>query len=67
MVKNEGAWIDTRTGQVVTVEPEEGIQLAAPGTEISDEVAALVEAAKPSKGKRGKETATAPAASEARD
>ncbi len=41
-----GVWIDTATGQVVTSEPTEGVQLAAPGVTIDDPTAALIAAAR---------------------
>jgi hypothetical protein len=71
MARNEGVWIDTRTGQVVTAEPEEGVLLAAPGAELTPDIEAAIEAAKAAapaepKGRARKETATAKAATETR-
>lgn len=34
----KGVWLDLGSGQVVHSEPEEGIQLAAPGTKITPDV-----------------------------
>lgn len=41
-----GAWIDTKTGKVVAKQPEEGVQLIAPGTEPTDAQRAYVEEVK---------------------
>lgn len=40
---NPGAWVDSKTGQVVGKEPEEGIQLLAPGIEPTDAQRAYVD------------------------
>jgi hypothetical protein len=34
-ISKTGVFIDTKTGQVVDSQPEEGVQLVAPGTEIT--------------------------------
>lgn len=43
---SDGTWIDTKTGKVVTSQPEEGVQLHAPGTEVTPDVQAAIDAAK---------------------
>jgi hypothetical protein len=45
-VSKGGVFIDTKTGQVVESQPEEGIQLVAPGGVIDDNARALIETAK---------------------
>jgi hypothetical protein len=46
MSDSKGVWIDSRTGKVVTTQPEEGVQLHAPGTEMTPDVEAAIKAAK---------------------
>lgn len=46
MAENKGAWIDNKTGKVVTSQPEEGVQLVSPNVEPSAQDEAVVEAAK---------------------
>lgn len=46
MAANKGTWIDTKTGKVVTSEPEEGVQLISPNVEPTPADEAAVEAAK---------------------
>lgn len=47
MTESKGAWIDTKTGKVVTgKQPEEALQLVAPGVEMTSEEEAVIEAAK---------------------
>ena len=41
---NKGVWFDTQANKVVHSEPVEGIQLAAPGTEITPSVQASIDA-----------------------
>lgn len=38
MAENSGVWFDTKNGKVVKKQPEEGIQLVAPGNEITPDV-----------------------------
>lgn len=38
-----GVWLDTSSRKVVTSEPVEGVLLAAPGDEVTDELEATVE------------------------
>lgn len=45
-VSKTGVWIDTRTGKTVSKQPEEGIQLVAPGGEIDARTQAALDAAK---------------------
>lgn len=45
-ISTNGVFIDTKTGQVVESQPEEGIQLVAPGGVIDDNARALIETAK---------------------
>lgn len=40
-----GKWIDNKTGQVVSSEPEEGVQLLAPGVPETPDVTARIKAA----------------------
>ena len=35
MATSKGVWFDTKTGKVVESQPEEGVQLVAPGVEAS--------------------------------
>ncbi len=44
MAESKGAWFDTKSGKVVSSEPEEGIQLVAPGVEATDAEQARVDA-----------------------
>jgi hypothetical protein len=44
--KNTGTWIDNKTGKVVTSQPEEGVQLIAPGVEVTPDDQRAVDAAK---------------------
>jgi len=46
MSESKGVWLDTKTGKVVTAQPEEGVQLLAPGVEASAADLAGIEAAK---------------------
>lgn len=43
-VSKTGVWIDSRTGKIVESEPEEGVQLAAPGQVVDPTTAAQIEA-----------------------
>lgn len=43
---SKGVWLDTASGKVVETEPTEGVQLAAPGTEITPAVQAAIDAAR---------------------
>lgn len=43
-VTKTGIWVDTRTGKVVRSEPVEGRLLAAPGSEITPQLAAAIDA-----------------------
>ncbi len=43
MAKNDGVYIDTRTGKVVESQPEEGIQLVPPGGEITKSRQAVID------------------------
>jgi hypothetical protein len=52
-----GIWVDTKTGKVVETQPEEGVQLVAPGGEVTDRAADLLKAG-------SVERATAPADAE---
>ncbi len=53
-VTKTGIWVDTRTGKVVRSEPVEGRLLAAPGSEITPQLAAAIDA-------ESEETAEVPA------
>lgn len=44
-VSKGGVFIDTKTGKVVQSQPEEGIQLVAPGGTIDDAAQAAIDAA----------------------
>lgn len=48
MAENKGTWLDTKTGKVVTSQPEEGVQLVSPNVEPTAADEAAVEAAKAS-------------------
>jgi hypothetical protein len=43
---NSGTWYDTKAGKVVTSQPEEGVQLVAPGVEPTADEKSRVEAYK---------------------
>lgn len=45
-VSKNGVWVDTKTGKVVESQPEEGIQLVAPGATVTPDVAAQIAAAR---------------------
>jgi hypothetical protein len=57
--KSKGVWVDTRTGKVVEKEPEQGVQIVAPDTEVTPAVQEQIDRAKDNVGDY--ETATAPA------
>jgi hypothetical protein len=42
-IAKNGVYVDTQTGKVVRKEPEQGIQLVAPGGEITDAVQAAID------------------------
>lgn len=46
MAENKGTWIDSKTGKVVTKQPEEGVQVVSPNVEMTPADEAAVEAAK---------------------
>lgn len=48
MAENKGTWIDTKTGKVVTSQPEEGVQIVSPNVDPTPADEAAVEAAKAS-------------------
>ena len=41
-VSESGVWLDNATGKVVTTEPTEGVQLVAPGGEVTPAVEAAI-------------------------
>lgn len=41
-----GSWIDSKTGKVVTSQPEEGVQLVSPNVEATPDDEAAVQRAK---------------------
>jgi hypothetical protein len=42
MAENKGTWLDTKTGKLVTSQPEEGVQVVSPNVEANpDDEAAL--------------------------
>lgn len=43
MAASKGVWFDTKSGKVVESQPEEGVQLVAPGTEFTPDAERLVE------------------------
>ena len=46
MAENKGSWIDSKTGKVVTSQPEEGVQLVSPNVEPTPDDEAAVQRAK---------------------
>ena len=46
MATSKGVWFDTQTQKVVTSQPEQGLQLVAPGVEATPDDEARVEAYK---------------------
>lgn len=46
MAESKGVWLDTKTNKVVASQPEEGVQLVAPGVEPTDSDLARVDAVK---------------------
>ena len=46
MAASKGVWLDTKTGKVVESQPEEGVQLIAPGVEATPDEQARVDALK---------------------
>lgn len=48
MAENKGSWLDTKSNKIVSSQPEEGIQLLAPGAEHTPADLAHVEAVKAS-------------------
>lgn len=46
MAENKGTWIDSKTGKLVTSQPEEGVQVVSPNVEVTPADEAAVEAAK---------------------
>lgn len=46
MAASKGVWVDAKTGKVVESQPEEGVQIVAPGVEPTPADLAAVEAAK---------------------
>lgn len=46
MAESKGTWYDTKAGKVVTSQPEEGIQLVAPGVEATPDEQARVDSYK---------------------
>lgn len=45
-ISESGVFIDSKTGEVVDKQPEEGVQLVAPGSEIDQAAKDAIEAAK---------------------
>lgn len=43
MAASKGVWLDSKTGKVVESQPEEGVQLVAPGTESTPDAERLIE------------------------
>lgn len=43
MAVSKGVWFDTKAGKVVESQPEEGVQLVAPGTESTPDAERLIE------------------------
>lgn len=43
MAASKGVWLDTKTNKVVESQPEEGVQLVAPGVEATPDELARVE------------------------
>lgn len=59
MAGSKGVWLDTKTGKVVEAQPEEGVQLVAPGVEATPGELAVVERYKaeaPAEAKASKST-----------
>ena len=46
MAASKGVWLDSKTGKVVESQPEEGVQLVAPGVEATPDEQARVDAYK---------------------
>jgi hypothetical protein len=46
MAASKGVWLDSKTGKVVESQPEEGVQLVAPGVEATAAEQARVDAYK---------------------
>lgn len=60
MAESKGQWLDTKTGKVVSSQPEESVQLVAPGSEPTPADLARVEALKSATGGDKKDPAPAP-------
>lgn len=45
-ISESGVFIDSKTGKVVESQPEEGVQIVPPGSEITPDMEKAVEAAK---------------------
>ena len=48
MAESKGMWLDTKTNKIVTSQPEEGVQLLAPGREATPAELAHIEGVKAS-------------------
>lgn len=46
MASSKGVWFDTKAGKVVESQPEEGVQLVAPGVDATPDEQARVDAYK---------------------
>lgn len=54
-----GVWIDTKSDKIVESQPEEGIQLVAPGGPVTPEIAKRIERERAARSEGTKETTEA--------